>query len=1777
MEDPRRATTGESDRTLDESEVKAVDIHMDELPDDESNADMIGTRLSVKDTDADPQSKERGLDEGGVKDEADGGIRLDDVNSNEVGNGRIVPVDAEQNGWNAEDSEESEESGEEEEEEDDEDEEEDEDENFGRDPKEGRCQYDGINLSKGVKIYDISVQQKFAYIDRPSDDTLFIGWADSVKVGVVKDRPKIDVASGLPARYVEIVCHGIAPLDDYIVLLSYMIDLDEHRNVDVLQPTSNPNQLSSPPEIHIVDFEGDFIANDVLSLFGYEHYRANDYRLEYLPALNPSERTFYIVSPKDIVVAKPRDLDDHIEWLVERARYEEALQAAEGAKAKGYSGRLTVAQVVEIGVKYLESLISDGKFQLAASTTTNILRQDSRLWEEWIFTFSEANHLHDIIPFIPVKNPVLSSAVYEMVLGRLLENDHETFLSLIKKWPNSLYTVKTVADAVGRVLKQSGDNKFLLEAAVDLYSADRRQEGILSLVPSYNLFSTIDAHLMLYFDYVSEVTKEKNPADFELREYGWRENEVVNQAVLQVRKEGVSEGIKLLVDNTDRIPVSHVVKTLNESSKGSARRYLHVYLDALFRKDRNESTAYQSEQISLYAEFDSSRLLDFLRQSTAYQLGEAFTICEELDLVPEMVYLLGKMGNNRRALALAIEFAKDQNDEGLWEDLLVYSMDKPPFIVGLLENLGSYIEPVNLIRRIPNGLEIPGLRDALVKVLTDYGIQCEEEITCSIYPTEQLVFFFCNHKCHLSCLEASSAAKSKGTVVVNQEPNTKEVKDSVAAAGDMFQKGREALNRAEEISRLSATKDLNLAVSRSSEVATQGDDLKASDFRGEPPLPSLPLSPLSMALQYATRDYQQYREQYAVASATSGSNQGDLSRLRRLLEDVRIAETRVKTIQAAIQNAITADWHGAPTSTTVLDDNQAHIPVSFSARGWATWSAEGIARQIAATNIRLFLRLPIGNKNLTIDCWDRSSADQSLEGAYLSRTIKPCLDFARYLERVVLSSILTATEVVQGRGSPQSPRRNEFVAGPPSVDTLRSQAAALARSQVIQAVISVAYILVHSYRDLNGAVALLRGLLDYRIVRLKRSWEALSPNCRETFRRLEEMLFGRQIGLDIKPPRERVKYIDSASAEVIGLVAELLDHHYVGAGITTVIPYLPPFLVELEELKRSYTVATTESTLSPANLGSLAKPRATVLSDIGQKALGEIMTLLEKCRGHERWNDGGGHTASVSLSSTAPLSDAWSSLSTLGTSGVGQPDSGPHAHPPWERPLAARLNDLSQVGPGDRRILHWLLTRVYRSERELWALAFACEPKAPPEGDVGYVPPPPPKKEETIEAAPGDGAKASSASESTDENKEESTTQVTQEKPIPGIPGDLEEAVEEATDPSKLDALLSSAREELEAAQKLLSTENPQDPSNASAGGSMMSKLTQLFGGRGASSAKGPSKKKPKDEKDDDEWSEDEEDDDDDDGDEKSVPHEVLVAALTAGLAGRDADQVGPDSWAAAAFSSGDAVPDEGDSEDDSELQRRMEALTAALPAVPTSPLKDLDVDEDTASSDAGPSNGAVKTEEPKKNADDAPTDAVPGGSLAPGKEDGADRPSTYVAATTAAIQAATDLDESEFVTPIEISADDELSKASDNAMPNITPEPLGPLDGATPAVIPFGGFASPLGTGFPVSPTAPPPQHNDDDDDDDDDEGGISHVPKEVLLAALHAGIAGEREPRTEIMDIEDPDAAADRLEALLQRPSQMPAPEKEEEGEGGDMMSSLAKRLQGLRSSSSSLNGGQ
>lgn len=85
--------------------------------------------------------------------------------------------------------------------------------------------------------------------------------------------------------------------------------------------------------------------------------QANDYWLECLP----EDNIYYIVSPKDIVVATPCELDDRINWHFSKGRFEEALKLA---KENQY--RLQSMSMLDVWQIYLKHLLDEGQAEEAA-------------------------------------------------------------------------------------------------------------------------------------------------------------------------------------------------------------------------------------------------------------------------------------------------------------------------------------------------------------------------------------------------------------------------------------------------------------------------------------------------------------------------------------------------------------------------------------------------------------------------------------------------------------------------------------------------------------------------------------------------------------------------------------------------------------------------------------------------------------------------------------------------------------------------------------------------------------------------------------------------------------------------------------------------------------------------------------------------------------------------------------------------------------------------------------------------------------------------------------------------------------------------------------------------------------------------------------------------------------------------------------------------------------------------------------------------------------------
>ncbi|XP_072382622.1 vacuolar protein sorting-associated protein 41 homolog [Diabrotica undecimpunctata] len=569
----------------------------------------------------------------------------------------------------------------------------------------------------GVRVYDMNARcslglikweehpgisiDKFRCNLRWADSrTLLIGWVDTVRVCVIRKRSNIELANrDLPEYLVdpvstfqtEFYISGIAPLDQQLVLLGFPKELDE-------------NQKSLRPQLYIVEYrDNDYtdICTDSLSLRGYEEYSVNDYHLDVLL----EENRFFIVAPKDVVVASPYDLDDRIQWFIQHNKFDDALDILMQNSRNIY--RHTVQSV---GIDYLDHLLSRGMYDNAGRLGLRIFGKNPALWEDQIYKFASVHQLRSVSPYIPRSvESKLNPHIYEMILYEYLKLDAHGFLNLVKEWDSGLYNIAAVINAVlEHLLNCEIDKNLYLEALAILYSYEKKYDKSLSmylklkhkdvfvLIQKHNLYSVIQDMLLDLMD-----LDHKKTIDL------------------------------LLQKNT--ISSDKIVEKLKENPL-----HLYRYLDEYDKK--NPKGKYHKELVQLYAVFAKDKLLSFLKKSDHYPIQEALDICQKEKYYPEMVYLLGRIGDTKEALALivnelkdmqhAVAFCQEHDDSDLWEDLIDRCVNEPEFVTFLLQSIGSYVDPTMLILKIKKDTKIPGLKNSLVKMLNQYNLQVSVQEGC---------------------------------------------------------------------------------------------------------------------------------------------------------------------------------------------------------------------------------------------------------------------------------------------------------------------------------------------------------------------------------------------------------------------------------------------------------------------------------------------------------------------------------------------------------------------------------------------------------------------------------------------------------------------------------------------------------------------------------------------------------------------------------------------------------------------------------------------------------------------------------------------------------------------------------------------------------------------------------------------------------------------------------------------------------------------------------------
>uniref|UniRef100_A0A182NF47 Fructose-1,6-bisphosphatase isozyme 2 n=1 Tax=Anopheles dirus TaxID=7168 RepID=A0A182NF47_9DIPT len=566
----------------------------------------------------------------------------------------------------------------------------------------------------GIHVYDLQEKCSLGFIqwEEPKNGkltdfrcnlnwsnstTLLIGWVDTVRICVIRKRNAIEVSTrNLPVHIVDpmstfqtdFFISGIAPLEtNQLVVLGYAKERDSETN-KALRPILCVLQYNASDYIEI--------CTDSLSMRGYEEYKCDDYHLDCLI----DENQYFIVSPKDVVVANLYETDDRVQWLIEHGKFEQAMDVI--VKHGGKYSLITVARL------YLDHLLSLQQFDEAARLCQRVFGTDRQLWEEEVYKFVKVKQLRSVSSYIPISDACkLNPHVYEMVLYEYLQLDPAGFLRLVKEWPPGLYNTKAVINAVNDHFNKK-DANILLEALAILYTHEKefdraltmylklQHKDVFELITTYNLYA------------------------------------MVKDCIVQLIELDSDRAIAMLLK--DKIPAEDVVRELEQ-----CEQYLYRYLDAYDKVKSNEK--FHWRLVTLYARYEPEKLLSFLKRSNSYPIQEAYDICQGLQFYPEMVYLLDKMGSTREALAIimhnlqdvamAIDFCKEHDDMDLWNDLINESVDKPHVMTKLLNSIAGFINPELIVDKIKPGQDIEGLKESIIKMLCGYSLQVSIQEGCN--------------------------------------------------------------------------------------------------------------------------------------------------------------------------------------------------------------------------------------------------------------------------------------------------------------------------------------------------------------------------------------------------------------------------------------------------------------------------------------------------------------------------------------------------------------------------------------------------------------------------------------------------------------------------------------------------------------------------------------------------------------------------------------------------------------------------------------------------------------------------------------------------------------------------------------------------------------------------------------------------------------------------------------------------------------------------------------
>jgi len=629
---------------------------------------------------------------------------------------------------------------------------------------------------KGVKIYNVTTDQRVTFIARPpsslgasvtcrcclawaAEDRLLVGWGTAVKVAVVLRAESGAEGSGAGGRGrggLYAVVRQQFPCPETVCGLA---DAGEG-NLGVL----TADRLGSRATLSLCSYSGDvFHVVDVPLLRGaFPSHLHLSAAAPHLP--------MFVAAPRDLLALQLRDLLEHAVELVDAGRADEAIRVADGGGA-GIQGLRHV-----VCLKCVAPDLRAGGFESACATVSRFRELEAPTWQELVMQFDRFGGLQylavNVIP-VPPKGARLPQEVYDEVLQRLAAACPSALAAVLSWWPSEIFSSSALEEKLRKSLPDFGSARVS-----ELDSEDRCRVEALALLSAARANLAEAARLLLEL---------RSPEVFRLLRRGLAAGDpglagLAQDSVQQLFETDDREACALLVEHRALVPVDAAVEALQNGDN----RWRHEYLKQLFAKDEVAGQKYHMQMVRLYAEYESSSLLRFLRASERYPLEDALGVCQQRGLLEEEAYLLGRAGRVGEALRILLEkvgdvdgavaFASEYQDPKLWEELVNFVREHPHLLVPLLERLDALdtlhygqvgsdsgrpqppptATPAHVLRRLPPNTPVPRIASSVKRVFDSFELSASLHVSCSRLSGKEM----------MAEKKAFMGAHTRGSVVV---------------------------------------------------------------------------------------------------------------------------------------------------------------------------------------------------------------------------------------------------------------------------------------------------------------------------------------------------------------------------------------------------------------------------------------------------------------------------------------------------------------------------------------------------------------------------------------------------------------------------------------------------------------------------------------------------------------------------------------------------------------------------------------------------------------------------------------------------------------------------------------------------------------------------------------------------------------------------------------------------------------------------------------------------